>query len=247
MTDLFHSLAAPFQLPGDNGEAVVAIHGFTGIPGHWRLAAEVLNQHGYTVIAPLLPGHGTSVSDMERHGAADWLRAVVDAAVSVKGHRRVHLAGLSLGGLLAILAAGPTNAATISTISAPLRFRHKSIYLAPLLHHFRPYTPWPPSPPPSELETAELLLTYPGFPTKKAADLLVVARHARKAARRLRRPGLVVHSAVDETADPRSGIKLARLLGPGTQTLWLTSSGHNALLDKERDLIYTALLNRIAT
>jgi carboxylesterase len=247
MTDLFHSLAAPFALPGDNGEAVVAIHGFTGIPGHWRLAAEVLNQHGYTVVAPLLPGHGTSVADMERHGAADWLRTVVDAALSVRDHRRVHLAGLSLGGLLAILAAGPTNAATITTISAPIRFRHRSIYLAPFLHHFRPYTAWPPSPSPTEPETAELFLTYPGFPTKRAADLLVVARHARKTARRLRRPGLVVQSAADETADPRSGIRLARLLGPDTQTLWLTSSRHNALLDKERDLIHAALLQRISS
>lgn len=247
MTDLFHSLAAPFALPGDNGEAVVAIHGFTGIPGHWRLAAEVLNQQGYTVVAPLLPGHGTSVADMERHGAADWLRTVVDAALSVRDHRRVHLAGLSLGGLLAILAAGPTNAATITTISAPLRFRHKSIYLAPFLHHFRPYTAWPPSPSPTEPETAELFLTYPGFPTKRAADLLVVARHARKTARRLRRPGLVVQSAADETADPRSGIRLAHLLGPDTQTLWLTSSRHNALLDKERDQIHAALLQRISS
>lgn len=247
MTDLFHPLAAPFQLPGDNGEAVVAIHGFTGIPGHWRLASEVLNQHGYTVVAPLLPGHGTSVEDMDRYGAADWLRAVVDAALAVSDHRRVHLAGLSLGGLLAILTAGPTNAATITTVSAPLRFRRKSIYLAPFLHHLRPYTPWPPSLPPSEPETAELFLTYPGFPTRRAADLLVVARHARKTARRLRRPALVVQSAADETVHPRSGIHLARLLGPGTQTLWLPDSRHNALLDHDRGLIHDALLRRLVT
>jgi carboxylesterase len=247
MTDLFHSLAAPFQLPGGNGEAVVAIHGFTGIPGHWRLAADILNQQGYTVIAPLLPGHGTSVADLDRHGAADWLRAVVDAALSVRDHRRVHLAGLSLGGLLAVLAAGPTNAATITAISAPLRFRHKSMYLAPFLHHLRPYTPWPPSSPPSEPEAAQLFLTYPGFPTRRAADLLVVARQARRTARRLRRPGLVVQSSADETVDFRSGLKLARLLGPGTQTLWLASSRHNALLDKERHLIHAALLRRLAS
>jgi len=246
MTDLFSTLAAPFQLPGDNGEAVIAVHGFTGIPGHWRLAAETLNQHGYTVVAPLLPGHGTSVSEMERHGAADWLRTVVDAALSVRDHRRVHLAGLSLGGLLAILAAGPTNAATITTVSAPLRFRHKSIYLAPFLHHFKPYTPWPASSAPSEPETAELFLTYPGFPTRRAADLLVVLRHARKTARRLRRPALVVQSAADESVHPRSGPRLAKLLGPGTQTLWLSDSRHNALLDRERGLIHAALLRRIA-
>ncbi|MEX0700123.1 MAG: alpha/beta fold hydrolase [Acidimicrobiia bacterium] len=246
MTDLFHPMAAPFHLPGDNGEAVVVIHGFTGIPGHWRLAAEVLNQRGYTVVAPRLPGHGTSIEDMDRYGAGDWIRAVVDAAVSVGNHRRIHLAGLSLGGLLAVLCAGPTNAATVTTISAPLRFRRRSIYLAPFLHRFRPYTPWPPAAPPTEPETAALFITYPGFPTRRAADLMVVARHARKTARRLRRPALVVQSAGDETVHPGSGRLLARLLGPATQTLWLNDSRHNALLDRERHLIHEALLHRLA-
>lgn len=239
-------MAAPFHLPGDNGEAVVVIHGFTGIPGHWRLAAEVLNQRGYTVVAPRLPGHGTSIEDMDRYGAGDWIRAVVDAAVSVGNHRRLHLAGLSLGGLLAVLCAGPTNAATVTTVSAPLRFRRRSIYLAPFLHRFRPYTPWPPTTPPTEPETAALFITYPGVPTRRAADLLVVARHARKTARRLRRPALVVQSAADETVHPGSGRILARLLGPATQTLWLSNSRHNALLDVERHLIHDALLNRLA-
>ncbi|HUO45831.1 MAG TPA: alpha/beta fold hydrolase [Acidimicrobiia bacterium] len=226
---------------------MVVVHGFTGIPGHWRLAAEFLSQKGYTVVAPLLPGHGTSVEEMAKFGAPDWLRAVVESALTVSDHRRVHLAGLSLGGLLAILAAGPTNAASVTAISAPLRFRRKGIYLAPFLHPFRPYTAWTASPPAGEPETAELFQTYSGFPTRKATDLLVVARQARRAARRLRRPSLVVQSLIDESVDPRSARVLIRALGTGTQTLWLQHSRHNALLDRERGLIHEALLRRLTT
>jgi carboxylesterase len=245
--DLFHPLAAPFHYPGTNGEAVVAIHGFTGIPGHWRLTADSLNRAGFTVVAPLLPGHGTTPADLEQHGAPDWLRAVVDAALSVSDHRRVHLAGLSLGGLLALLAAGQTNAASVSVISAPIRFRNRSIYLAPLLAWARPFTPWPPAPPLEDGETAELFMGYPGFPTHRAADLLVAARHARRMARRLRRPALVVQSRADQMAHPQGGARLARLLGPDTQTLWLERSRHNALLDRERGLVDEALLRRLTT
>lgn len=197
------------------------------------------------MVAPLLPGHGTVAGDLLHHGAADWLGAVVNAALSVSDHQRVHLAGLSLGGLLALLATGPTNAASITTVSAPLAYRRRSIYLAPLIHPLRPFTPWPPSPPLEDVETSPLFLTYSGFPTKRAADLLVVSRHARRAARRLRRPALVVQSLMDESVRPSSATTLAKLLGPNTQTLWLTHSRHNALLDGERALIHDALLARL--
>jgi carboxylesterase len=240
-------LAAPFHYPGTNGEAVVAIHGFTGIPGHWRLTADYLNRAGFTVVAPLLPGHGTTPGDLERHGAPAWLRAVVDATLSVSDHRRVHLAGLSLGGLLALLVAGQTNAATVSTISAPIRFRNRSIYLAPLVAWARPFTPWPAAPPPDDDESAGLPEGYPGFPTHRATDLLVISRQARRITRRLRRPALVVQSWGDQMAHPRGAARLARLLGPDTQTLWLESSRHNALLDRERGLIDRALLQRLTT
>jgi carboxylesterase len=244
---LFHPLAAPFTLAGTNGEAVVAIHGFTGIPAHWRPAAEFLHQRGYTVIAPLLPGHGTRLEEMTASGAADWLQAVVTAALTAGDHRRVHLAGLSLGGLLAVLAAGPTNAASVTAINSPLRYRNRRIYLAPLAHYWRPLTMWPGSPPLTEPEMNRLFLTYPGFPTRRASDLLVVAHRARKAARRLRRPALVVQSRIDETVDPRSATILARALGPSARLLWLDHSRHNALLDREREQIHEALLELLRT
>jgi esterase/lipase len=74
---------------------------------------------------------------------------------------------------------------------------------------------------------------------------VVLSRHARRAARRLRRPALLVQSLTDESVRPQSATKLARLLGPNTQLLWLKHSRHNALLDRERSLIHDALLARL--
>ena len=43
---------------------VVLVHGYTGSPSSMRPWAEYLNQQGYTVRVPLLPGHGTKPEDL---------------------------------------------------------------------------------------------------------------------------------------------------------------------------------------
>ncbi len=45
---------------------MLLIHGFTGSPPEMRLVGEYLHRRGLTVYAPLLPGHGTTVEDMNR-------------------------------------------------------------------------------------------------------------------------------------------------------------------------------------
>ena len=244
--DLFSPHAAPFRLEGTNGEAVVLTHGFTGVPAHFRPLAEFLNGHGYTVNVPLLAGHGTSPTDMATTGADDWIRSVRQAGQAVADHRRVHLAGLSMGGLLSILAARDVAASTITTINSPIIVRNKRLYLAPLAHRLVPEVSWPDeAPPPLDPEVAPYWLTYDAYRTESAAELLAVIRRAYRAARRLRRPALVIQSRVDESVDPRSAELLAKALGPTCDLVWLDHSIHNSLLDRERDLIHRAVLRRI--
>jgi carboxylesterase len=249
-TGLFDPLAAPFRLEGTNGEAVVLIHGFTGTPAHFRLLAPVLNRAGYTVVVPLLAGHGTNLADMAGAGAADWLASARAAVAEAAGHRRVHLGGLSLGGLLSIVLARPSAAATITTINAPVRLRGKTAHLqsrvAPLVAGRRPYTMWPDQgPPPLDEEARPLWLTYPGFPTARAADLFSVSRMAMRAARLLRRPALVIQSKTDETVDPVSAVMLAKALGPRTRVEWLERSFHNSTLGPEREHLHHLVLEHL--
>jgi len=243
---LFDPRCAGFTLEGTGDDGVVLIHGFTGAPTHFRLMAEALNRSGFTVVAPLLAGHGTSVEDMATTGAADWLDSAREAITSVRDRRSIHLVGLSMGGLLGLLLAGPSGAATVTTINSPIRFRDRSIHLTPLAHRFSPRVERPmDTPPPFDSEADGLWLTYEGFPTRAAADLLRLSRTALRAARRLRRPTLVVQSRADEAVNPVSGEILARALGPQSRLLWLERSRHNALLDVERDIIHAAVLDLI--
>ncbi len=243
---LMDPLAEAFRLDGDNDEAVVLIHGFTGVPAHFRPLAGFLNEHGYTVNVPRLPGHGTTPADLRGYTAEDWIEAGRSAAAEVSDHRRVHLAGLSMGGLISLVIAQRALAATVTTINSPLVVWDKKLYLTGVAHRFQPTVEWPEDDPPDlDPEVAPYWITYSGFPTKAAGELVSVMGKAYRAAWRLERPSLVIQSKTDETVDPRSATLLSRALGPACRLVWLEHSIHNALLDRERDVIAAAVLDRI--
>jgi carboxylesterase len=86
--------------------AVLLLHGFTGTPWEVRPVASALHGDGHACSAPLLPGHGASVSDLARMTWSDWSSAVSDHVTRlVSEHERLVLVGCSLGGLLAVEAA----------------------------------------------------------------------------------------------------------------------------------------------
>ena len=61
MTDLFDPLAGPFSHEGSNGEAAILVHGFTGVPAHFRPMGQVLADAGYTENSLLGTTEGTFV------------------------------------------------------------------------------------------------------------------------------------------------------------------------------------------
>lgn len=247
-SDSFHPLAAPFHHVGSNGQAVVLVHGFTGVPAHFRPLGRYLHDRGYTVLAPLLAGHGSSPADMALTRGDDWIHAAEEAVESVaRAHDTVHLVGLSMGGLISILIGARGTISTISTINAPVTFRDKRIHLTPFLHRLRPMVHWPEEEPPDlDPEVADLWLPSRSHPTRAAADLLSISRRAHGVATTVTSPTLVIQSLADETVDPRSGRQLAEAFGEDCRLVWLRRSIHNALLDSERDLIHRAVLERIA-
>lgn len=243
MTGLADPACTPIRLDGSGEQAVVAVHGFTGCPAHWRLLAPGLAERGLTVRAPLLPGHGTRPEELEVVTVDDWVAAVVEAGREVADARRVHLVGLSLGGLLALLAAGPLAASSVTTINSPVLFRDRRAYLTPLVHRLQPWVSYEDQPRPEmDEEAAQLFFTYRAFPTVAVARLVEASARATLAAGRLRRPALVIQSRRDEAVDPRSGPILARRLGSSARLVWLESSIHNAILGDERQRVLTELL-----
>ena len=94
--------SAGFTLPGGK-IGVLVIHGFTSTPISIAPWAKFLNNSGYTVIAPLLPGHGTTWQQMNQTTWQQWYEEVEKSFLQLKQScDRVFIAGFSMGGALAL-------------------------------------------------------------------------------------------------------------------------------------------------
>lgn len=233
--------AGPLRHLGTSGHAVVLLHGFTGQPGHWIPFAEALMERGHSLVAPLFSGHGSTDRHLG-HRLDDWVATALEAAQSLSDHPRLHLVGLSLGGLVAILAAGPSGATSLTTINSPVLVRDLRFYLAPLARHLITETPAAPAEVP-DIALAHLWDPWDTQPTSGIAELAKGVARAVIGAGRLRRPALVVQSRTDELVFPISArILAARLRG---RLAWLPRARHNALLDTSRDRLHRILLRHL--
>jgi carboxylesterase len=87
--------------------AVLLLHGFLGSPADLGELPEALQEAGFTVRAPLLPGHGTVPRDLQETSVESRLEAALASYDELAaGHEHVDVLGFSMGGLLAAQIAG---------------------------------------------------------------------------------------------------------------------------------------------
>lgn len=235
IADLLHPLAAPFALHSDREDIVLLLHGWTGSPSHFRLLADDLAAAGFGVTVPLLPGHGTSIEAILQVGWRDWVRAAAEAADDVLASgARLHLGGLSMGGLLAILLATSFQATSLTTINTPMRTFEWRVHFSPLVKGSARVIEED-EPERVAAFASEFDWGYQGTPIGAVADLYLLMRAARRALPKVGIPTLVVQSHADETVRPVSGSIVYDGVGaPVRRLLWLRESSHVATLDVER-------------
>jgi pyruvate dehydrogenase E2 component (dihydrolipoyllysine-residue acetyltransferase) len=88
-----------FLRQGEQGEAIVLLHGFGGDLGNWLFTTPALAEK-HTVYALDLPGHGGSTKQVGS-GDLDALVTTVEQFLDSQEVGRVHLVGHSMGGLVA--------------------------------------------------------------------------------------------------------------------------------------------------
>lgn len=183
---------------GDTG--VLLVHGFTGSVAHMRPLGDALAARGYTVMGINLPGHATTEADMALSDWRQWLSATQNAVAELR--RRCHtvaVAGLSMGGLLALLLAEEGKADACVTLSTPMATQNKLLVLAGALAFVQPRISWAPPEERHKLLDSAFDFGYSGFPTRKAADLNRLIHMARSGLSQVRCPLLAVQSTGDET------------------------------------------------
>ncbi|MCB9561360.1 MAG: alpha/beta fold hydrolase [Kofleriaceae bacterium] len=236
----------PFELRGDD-RAVVCVHGFTGTPYEMRYLGERLHQQGFTVRGLRLPGHGTTVDDLDDTTWADWAAAVDAAVLELRPrYRKVMIVGQSLGGLLALHAAarlGPRVDA-VASLAAPLELEGLGGRVArwtgpggPLHGRVRRL----PKLGGSDVRDAAARaanVSYRHIPTGALASLCDFMRVVDGELPEIRAPLLVLHARRDHTAPVASALRIAeRAASSRVRTRILEDSFHLISIDVERDIV----------
>jgi carboxylesterase len=205
-----------------------------------RPLADAFGAAGFTVLAPRLPGHGTSIDDMATTGWDDWSgeveRAYGELSTRVDA---VVVAGLSMGGTLTCwLAARHPEIAGIITVNAAVRpFSAEEREFVGLMldagDEFAPSIG-------ADLAAPDAReRVYDGTPLRSLLSLWDGIDALQAELPKITCPALVVNSAVDHVVTPPDEVAehLASSLGGPVERLVLERSYHVATLDHDKELL----------
>ena len=241
--------AEPIALDGSETHAALLIHGFGDTPQTVEgLAAYLHGNHGWTVRAPLLPGHGRGLADFDAYGSDAWREAVHQAYASLKAqYETVVMVGLSMGGALATLEAANDPSLPALVLLAPyLTAPAKAERLAPLAGVINLLVPYLKGGDKVasifDAAARAKVLGAGAVPPKRIRDLVAVAHDARFAAADVRAPTLLIHSRTDyriplQVAQRHQGF----YTGIATcEQVWLDGCGHVITVDFCREQVWAA-------
>ena len=235
------ALGDPFDLVGDGAIGAVLVHGFTGTPYEMHYLGEQLARAGITVHGLRLPGHGTSVEDLDRTTWADWADALEDAFDSLRLMcGQVVVVGQSLGGLLALhLAAHRPDVAAVASLATPLWLEGLGAKVAGWAA--RGALRWPAIPKLVRTDVRDPRVRrenpcYEAIPTRALGELARFMQLVGGELGEVRAPVLVLHGRRDHTAP----VACAGRIAERTQAVRLRilpRSYHLIAADVERDIV----------
>ena len=244
----FHPHVAPFRHESQSADELLFIHGWTGTPAHLRPLARFVADAGHPVTAPLLAGHGTTELDMVQTTWRDWVRTAGEAAQEIldRGHR-LHLAGLSMGGIISLLLAPVFGASSVTTINAPIKVHNWQVRFSGFMRGSEKIRELPYDPPPND-DVAEFWQGYDDRPVGTVAELFDLVKAVRRNLDRVTAPALIIQSHADETVKAESAqIIYDGISSQDKRLLWLERSRHVSTLDVERHIIGEAIVDHIET
>ena len=223
------------------------LHGLTGTTSSVIDLAQLCAQRGYSVSAPRLPGHGTSVEDLMGTGWADWSRAALEAfdALSLTCER-VAIIGLSVGGGLCVhVAAQRADVAAL-------------VFINPYIKH--PGADWE-TLAQSMLDAGVLTYDSVGSDIKKegvvetsygqtpiapALSWLRSVAQVNEDLASITAPSLLFSSTVDHVVEVDNGDELVKKSRGPVERVWLENSYHVATLDNDREQLESRTLAFLA-
>ena len=224
---------------------VLLVHGFNGSQKDFAEMERLLLERDMVVVNMLLPGHGSTISEMLNSGWEEWSRAVLDELRALKQRCDVvFLIGHSMGGALALHAAAHEEVAGIVSICAPL-YMHPGLkvavslvkYITPLLPTLR-----------EDIRDPEGRRLYKrdGYrwtPMRPVESMLRFLPHLREELPQITAPALIMVSIHDHVVPARDGRDIYRRIGSHEKHLvTFYHSYHVVMKDHDREEMFAKTL-----
>ena len=227
-----HLDGSSFYYPGNN-TGFLLLHGFTATTAEVRPMAERLKEQGFTISAPLLPGHDTHPDGLNKVHWQDWVQTVRQAYLELrKSCDQIWLGGESMGALLCLLTAVEFPEVAGLLLFAPaLELKIKGSKAAYFLQYFKKYF---------DKGSSKDNLEWKGynvFPLKGFVQLMKLQKQVRKQLDKVTQPTLVFISKADKRVSVKTGETIINSISSNKkQLIVLEDSPHTMLLghDKER-------------
>lgn len=244
---------------------VLLIHGLTGTPNEMKFLANYLWRQGYSVICPRLAYHGEPIRVLRRAKWQEFYQSVRDAISQIPPGQKIFTAGLSMGALLALLAAEEfaDRVLGVSCLSPTLFYDGWNIPWTQRLLPLAYYTPiryfayFKEEPPygiknesirrivhefyenASLLDSSEVMkYGYPYFPVTLLCELRLLVRHLKKILPRVHAPVQLVQAFHDDmTSVKNSKFIYDRVSSKKKEIVLLHDSYHVITADQERETV----------
>lgn len=240
-------------------KACLIIHGLTSSTQEIEELAYFLAKKNFTVIAPLLIGHNTTIQELNKTKWQDWFGSVTDAYNKIKDNEKIFVVGISIGATLALHLAKNKMVSGLVVLAPAIFYKEWKVKLAPFMQYFikikkknyKKYYPWR-----EEAyfdvyneEAIKKRIAYDKVALSALSSALSLIKLVKSEINSVKPPALVIHSIKDHTILPRSASYIYENIGSKEKKIvWLKNSGHVITVDNEKEkvfqLVYSFIKNK---
>jgi esterase/lipase len=236
---------------------VVLVHGFLSSPAELKQLGQQLAACGHPVIGVRLKGHGTSPWDLHERKWQDWLASVQRGYdIMSRVTNEVLIVGFATGAALALhfAATKPEKLSGVVSVSAPLKFCHRSLAFAPLMHSLNKLSEWvfvQEGIKPFQFGVAEHPdIDYRNMPVRGLMELRKMVDELDRQLSKIACPVAIVQATDDPIVDPASAQLLYDRIASSEKSLHMVPSQRHGILHEDvagTQALVASLLGTVVT
>lgn len=239
-------LPEPFTFEAGK-RAVLLLHGFTGHSADVRMLGRYLEKKGYTTHAPIYRGHGLEPEALLESSPDEWWEDVLAAYNHLKqiGYDEIAVAGLSVGGALALKLASQTELKAVIPMCTPVYFDNQEQLTHAYLNFAKQFKSF-------EKKTEETIKEEVDLLYKNSSELFnhigVFIEEVNGIVETIDTPTFVVQARHDEIINPESANFIyENVVAEHKELKWYEHSTHLITFGEERDMLHEDIYTFLET